>query len=84
MVGLVVSWASTVGAVDSSTVGDGVGRGIGAGVGGLTAASLLLKAGFPVTVLEAHVYAGGSAGTFYHKGYRGSGFKECGLAIAAP
>jgi phytoene dehydrogenase-like protein len=28
---------------------------IGAGVGGLTAASLLLKAGFPVTVLEAHV-----------------------------
>ncbi len=43
---------------------------IGAGVGGLTAASLLLKAGFPVTVLEAHVYAGGSAGTFYHKGYR--------------
>ncbi len=43
---------------------------IGAGVGGLTAASLLLKAGFPVTVLEAHIYAGGSAGTFYHKGYR--------------
>ena len=43
---------------------------IGAGVGGMTAASLLLKAGFPVTVLEAHVYAGGSAGTFYHKGYR--------------
>ncbi len=43
---------------------------IGAGVGGLTAACLLLKAGFPVTVLEAHVYPGGSAGTFYHKGYR--------------
>jgi C-3',4' desaturase CrtD len=43
---------------------------IGAGVGGLTAAALLLKAGLPVTVLEAHVYAGGSAGTFYHKGYR--------------
>ena len=42
---------------------------IGAGVGGLTAACLLLKAGFPVTVLEAHVYAGGSAGTFFHKGY---------------
>jgi phytoene dehydrogenase-like protein len=43
---------------------------IGAGVGGLTAASLLLKAGFPVTVLEAHFYRGASAGTFYHKGYR--------------
>jgi C-3',4' desaturase CrtD len=42
---------------------------IGAGVGGLTAASLLLNAGLPVTVLEAHVYAGGSAGTFFHKGY---------------
>jgi C-3',4' desaturase CrtD len=43
---------------------------IGAGVGGLTAAALLLHAGLPVTVLEAHVYAGGSAGTFYHQGYR--------------
>ncbi len=43
---------------------------IGAGVGGLTAAALLLKAGFAVTVLEAHVYAGGSAGTFFHQGYR--------------
>ncbi len=43
---------------------------IGAGIGGLTAASLLLKAGYDVKVLEAHVYPGGSAGTFYHKGYR--------------
>lgn len=43
---------------------------IGAGMGGLTAASLLLKAGYEVTVLEAHVYPGGSAGTFYHKGHR--------------
>lgn len=42
---------------------------IGAGVGGLTAAALLLKAGYPVTVLEAHIYPGGSAGTFYHQGY---------------
>ena len=43
---------------------------IGAGIGGLTAAALLLKAGQRVTVLEAHVYPGGSAGTFYHKGYQ--------------
>ena len=43
---------------------------IGAGIGGLTAAALLLKAGYIVTVLEAHVYPGGSAGTFYHQKYR--------------
>lgn len=43
---------------------------IGAGVGGLTAGALLLKAGHTVTVLEAHVYPGGCAGTFYHQGYR--------------
>jgi C-3',4' desaturase CrtD len=43
---------------------------IGAGVGGLTAAALLLRAGHRVTVLEAHVYPGGSAGTFYHQKYR--------------
>ena len=43
---------------------------IGAGVGGLTVAALLLKAGHQVTVLEAQTYPGGSAGTFFHKGYR--------------
>jgi C-3',4' desaturase CrtD len=43
---------------------------IGAGVGGLTTAALLLNAGQRVTVLEAHVYPGGCAGTFYHQGYR--------------
>ncbi len=43
---------------------------IGAGVGGLTSAALLLKYGFQVTVLEAHTYPGGSAGTFYHQGYQ--------------
>ncbi|MBX3064865.1 MAG: FAD-dependent oxidoreductase [Anaerolineae bacterium] len=43
---------------------------IGAGVGGLTAAALLAKSGYEVTVLEAHVYAGGCAGTFFHKGFR--------------
>lgn len=43
---------------------------IGAGVGGLTAAAALSRAGLDVTVLEAHIYPGGCAGTFYHQGYR--------------
>jgi C-3',4' desaturase CrtD len=43
---------------------------IGAGVGGLTAAALLAKRGFDVTVLEAHVEPGGCAATFFHRGYR--------------
>jgi C-3',4' desaturase CrtD len=43
---------------------------IGAGIGGLTTAALLAKAGVAVTVLEAHIYPGGCAGTFFHKGYR--------------
>jgi C-3',4' desaturase CrtD len=43
---------------------------IGAGVGGLTTAALLARTGLDVNVLEAHVYAGGCAGTFYHQGYR--------------
>jgi C-3',4' desaturase CrtD len=43
---------------------------IGAGLGGLTTGALLLKAGHRVTVLEAHVYPGGCAGTFFHQGYR--------------
>ena len=43
---------------------------VGAGIGGLTTAALLLRAGYGVVVLEAHIYPGGSAGTFYHKGYR--------------
>ena len=43
---------------------------IGAGIGGLTAAALLAKWGKRVTVLEAHVYPGGCAGTFFHRGYR--------------
>lgn len=43
---------------------------IGAGIGGLTAGALLLKQGYKVTILEAHVYPGGCAGTFFHKKYR--------------
>jgi C-3',4' desaturase CrtD len=43
---------------------------IGAGIGGLSAAAVLARAGEDVTVLEAHVYPGGCAGTFYHQGYR--------------
>lgn len=43
---------------------------IGAGVGGLATAAVLARAGLAITVLEAHVYPGGCAGTFYHQGYR--------------
>ena len=43
---------------------------IGAGVGGLTTAAVLARAGLDVTVLEAHVYPGGCAGTFFHQDYQ--------------
>jgi phytoene dehydrogenase-like protein len=43
---------------------------VGAGTGRLTAAAVLPRAGLDVTVLEAHIYAGGCAGTFFHQGYR--------------
>ncbi|MEO1290693.1 MAG: NAD(P)/FAD-dependent oxidoreductase, partial [Chloroflexota bacterium] len=43
---------------------------VGAGVGGLTTAALLADKGYQVTVLEAQTYPGGSASTFFHKGYR--------------
>lgn len=42
---------------------------VGAGIGGLTTAAILARAGLDVTVLEAHIYPGGCAGTFFHKGY---------------
>jgi len=43
---------------------------IGAGIGGLAAGAALARGGVDITVLEAHVYPGGCAGTFYHQGYR--------------
>ncbi len=52
---------------------------VGAGIGGLTAAALLAKTGRDVTVLEAHVYPGGCAGTFYHQGFR----FDAGATLAA-
>jgi phytoene dehydrogenase-like protein len=36
----------------------------------LTTAAVLARAGLDVTVLEAHIYPGGCAGTFYHQGFR--------------
>jgi len=52
---------------------------IGGGIGGLTTAALLAKAGLDVTVLEAHIYPGGCAGTFFHQGYR----FDAGATLAA-
>lgn len=43
---------------------------VGAGVGGLTTGAILADKGYDVTVLEAQTYPGGSASTFFHKGYR--------------
>ncbi len=43
---------------------------IGAGIGGLTTAALLADAGYTITVFEAEGYPGGSAGTYYHQGFR--------------
>lgn len=43
---------------------------IGAGVGGLVTAAALTRAGLDVTVLEAQVYPGGCASTFFHQGFR--------------
>jgi C-3',4' desaturase CrtD len=42
---------------------------VGAGVAGATTAALLAKAGHQVTLLEAHIYPGGCAGTFFHQKY---------------
>ena len=52
---------------------------IGAGVGGLTTAAALAHAGLEVTVLEAQVYPGGCAGTYFHQGYR----FDAGATLAA-
>ncbi|HEX7433054.1 MAG TPA: NAD(P)/FAD-dependent oxidoreductase [Anaerolineaceae bacterium] len=42
---------------------------VGAGIGGLTTAAVLARAGLDVTVLEAEVYPGGCASTYFHQGY---------------
>ena len=52
---------------------------IGAGVGGLAAAVALARHGMQVTVLEAHIYPGGCAGTYYHQGFR----FDAGATLAA-
>src|SRR5512142_770465 len=52
---------------------------IGAGIGGLTTAACLARAGLDVTVLEAQVYPGGCASTFFHQGYR----FDAGATLAA-
>jgi len=54
---------------------------IGAGVGGLTTAALLARAGLDVTVLEAHVYAGGCAGTFFTRATALTRARPCPLAF---
>jgi C-3',4' desaturase CrtD len=52
---------------------------IGAGIGGLTTAALLARSGLNVTVLEAHIYPGGCAGTFYHQRFQ----FDAGATLAA-
>lgn len=52
---------------------------VGGGMGGLSAAAVLARAGLDVTVLEAHIYAGGCAGTFFYQGYR----FDAGATLAA-
>lgn len=52
---------------------------VGGGIGGLSAAAVLARSGLDVTVLEAHIYAGGCAGTFYYQGYR----FDAGATLAA-
>lgn len=43
---------------------------VGSGFGGLAAAAELARGGLQVDVIEAQVYPGGCASTFYHQGYQ--------------
>ncbi len=52
---------------------------IGAGVSGLVTAAALAHAGLSVTVLEAHIYPGGCAATFRHRGH----WFDAGATLAA-
>ena len=54
---------------------------VGAGVGGLTAASMLVKAGLRVLILERNPHPGGTAYVYHRKGFT---FPMGPLGFSAP